>query len=129
MKRCAFLGVGLTVLVTSAPPAWAADEGPERLCVYYFGNSPTGNTMPTFHPALGKSAGREWVMDRSQGAGWQRADGLDFGYTDRGRTRMQVCRRSLEAGGRIAVPQGNWSGGLVLIPPDAAPAADTRPDG
>lgn len=70
MKRCAFLGAGLTVLVTSAPPAWAADEGPERLCVYYFGNSLTGNTMPTFHPALGKSAGREWVMDRSQGTGW-----------------------------------------------------------
>jgi hypothetical protein len=41
------------------------------LRVYYFGNSLTGNTMPTFHPELGKSAGREWAMARSQGAGWQ----------------------------------------------------------
>jgi hypothetical protein len=39
--------------------------------VYYFGNSLTGNTMPTFHPELGRSAGKEWTMERSQGAGWQ----------------------------------------------------------
>ena len=45
--------------------------GIERVRVYYFGNSLTGNTMPTFHPELGKSAGKEWVMERSQGAGWQ----------------------------------------------------------
>jgi hypothetical protein len=49
-----------------------AGEGPiHELRVYYFGNSLTGNTMPTFHEALGQTAGREWVVARSQGPGWQ----------------------------------------------------------
>jgi len=52
--------------------AAAAGEGSiERVRVYYFGNSLTGNTMPTFHPELGKSADRAWTIERSQGAGWQ----------------------------------------------------------
>ncbi len=50
-------------------------------------------------------------------AGWTRAEGLTFGYTDKGRTRMQVYRRELKAGEKVRVPQGNWSGGVVLVPP------------
>ncbi|MFW6164414.1 MAG: hypothetical protein ACODAJ_16715 [Planctomycetota bacterium] len=58
-------------LVLWALAAVSRAGGIERLRVYYFGNSLTGNTMPTFHPALGKSAGKEWIVERSQGAGWQ----------------------------------------------------------
>jgi hypothetical protein len=50
----------------------SAGEAPiQKLRVYYFGNSLTGNTMPTFHTALGRAAGKEWIIQRSQGAGWQ----------------------------------------------------------
>jgi len=71
MKRHTVVAIALAALLTAAPARAADGDGPDRLRVYYFGNSLTGNTMPTFHPAIGKSAGREWVMERSQGAGWQ----------------------------------------------------------
>jgi len=54
-------------------------------------------------------------------SGWQPVDGATFHYTDRGRTTMAIYRRALEAGQTVSIPQGNWSGGLVLIPPDGAP--------
>ena len=49
-------------------------------------------------------------------AGWQRAEGLTFWYTDKGRSRMTVYRKQVQAGEEVAVPQGNWSGGIVLAP-------------
>ncbi len=52
-------------------------------------------------------------------SGWTKVDGTEFGYTDRGRARMEVFRRDLEANHRIAIPQGNWSGGILLLPPPA----------
>ncbi len=51
--------------------------------------------------------------------GWTKVEGSEFGYTDRGRARMDVFSRPLEANRRIAIPQGNWSGGLLLLPPPA----------
>lgn len=49
---------------------------------------------------------------------WRKVDGATFGYTDRGRTRVQVFRRTVPAGEQVAIPQGNWSGGILLIPPE-----------
>jgi 2-methylisocitrate lyase-like PEP mutase family enzyme len=49
-------------------------------------------------------------------SGWKAADGKTFGYTDGGRTRMQVFVREVEAGQRIVIPQGTWTGGLLLLP-------------
>lgn len=49
--------------------------------------------------------------------GWKKVDGWTFGYTDRGRTGMQVFQRAVAAGEQITLPQGNWSGGILLIPP------------
>ncbi|MGB2819352.1 MAG: VCBS repeat-containing protein [Phycisphaerae bacterium] len=49
-------------------------------------------------------------------SGWEKVEGLAFGYTDKGRTRMHVYRRAVKAGQRLAIPQGNWTGGLVLLP-------------
>jgi len=50
--------------------------------------------------------------------GWEKVDGLTFGYTDKGRSRMQVYRRRVKPGEDIEIPQGNWSGTLVIIPGD-----------
>ncbi len=47
--------------------------------------------------------------------GWEPVKKLRFQYSDRGKTEIQVFERNLEAGERLAIPQGNWSGGLVLI--------------
>ncbi|MBM4088838.1 MAG: VCBS repeat-containing protein [Planctomycetes bacterium] len=49
-------------------------------------------------------------------SGWKPADGWSFGYTDAGRTRMQVFRRSIAQGERIVIPQDTWTGSLLLIP-------------
>ncbi len=50
-------------------------------------------------------------------SGWTLVKEKEFGYTDRNRARMDVFQRTLRANDRIAIPQGNWSGGLLLIPP------------
>ena len=49
--------------------------------------------------------------------GWTPLDGVEFGYTDPGRSRMQVFTRTLQANDRLTLPQGNWSGSILLIPP------------
>jgi hypothetical protein len=49
-------------------------------------------------------------------AGWQKVEGLCFHYTDKGRTVMEVFRRTCKAGTKLTVPQGNWSGTIVLAP-------------
>ena len=50
--------------------------------------------------------------------GWQRVNDWTFGYTDGGRTKMQVLRRDLTAGERIVIPQPSWTGGILLLPPE-----------
>lgn len=48
--------------------------------------------------------------------GWTAVPGLEFGYSDTGRTQMQVYERRVEAGEVVIVPQGNWTGGLLILP-------------
>ncbi|HSP44209.1 MAG TPA: exo-alpha-sialidase [Luteolibacter sp.] len=48
--------------------------------------------------------------------GWAAEPELSFAYTDTGRTRMNVFTRALKAGDDMEIPQGNWSGGLLLLP-------------
>ena len=49
--------------------------------------------------------------------GWEPADDLQFSYTDKNSSVMAVFQKQLKAGDGIVVPQGNWSGTIVLIPP------------
>ena len=49
-------------------------------------------------------------------AGWDAMDETSFDYTARNRTPMTVFRRDLAAGEEVDVPQGNWTGGIVLLP-------------
>ena len=48
-------------------------------------------------------------------AGWT-ATGQTFHYNDGGKTALAVFSRHLKTGEEIAIPQGNWVGGLVLLP-------------
>jgi len=64
--------------------------------------------------------------------GWTRLEGVSFWYTDRGRTRMGVYTRPCKAGQTIAIPQGNWTGGIVLaasLSGKAAGPATPKPAG
>ena len=47
-------------------------------------------------------------------AGWTRTDAT-FSYTDRGNTVMTVHARPLKAGETTDIPQGNWTGGVLLL--------------
>lgn len=48
--------------------------------------------------------------------GWAAIPDATFGYTDGGRTRLQVFQRNVSDGERVILPQGNWTGSLLLIP-------------
>jgi hypothetical protein len=51
-------------------------------------------------------------------AGWEAVPGMSFTYSDRGRSRMVVFRRMLGPGEALVLPQGNWSGLVLLLPPE-----------
>jgi len=51
-------------------------------------------------------------------SGWEPVPNLKFRYTDAARTPLQVFQRTMKAGARVAIPQGNWTGGLLLAPPE-----------
>jgi hypothetical protein len=50
--------------------------------------------------------------------GWTRLQDVSFWYTSDNKTRMSVFSRPLVSNERIPIPQGNWSGGILLIPPE-----------
>jgi hypothetical protein len=51
--------------------------------------------------------------------GWKQTP-VTFNYSDRGKTVMTVFTRDMRAGEEIEVPQGNWSGGIVVLPEEPA---------
>ena len=50
---------------------------------------------------------------------WKESPLGTFAYTDRNRTRLQIYTRNVNAGQRVVIPQGNWTGGLLLLPPES----------
>ncbi len=56
--------------------------------------------------------------------GWEVLDHSGFHYSTKHRTPMLIMRRSLKTGQTLAIPQTNWSGTLVLIPPQEDSAND-----
>jgi hypothetical protein len=48
--------------------------------------------------------------------GWEEIESGDFHYTDGGSTALQLFRKQVEAGESVPVPQGNWTGGMVVAP-------------
>lgn len=49
--------------------------------------------------------------------GWKAEPSPGFHYTDGGKTPMTIYSRPARAGEEIEIPQGNWTGTLVLLPP------------
>jgi len=60
------------------------------------------------------AAASDWQL-----AGWELVPDWTFCYTDRGRTKVRVYRRRLPAGPVVPLPQTGWTGGMLLIPPEA----------
>ncbi len=52
-------------------------------------------------------------------SGWIKVDGLQFRYNDGGKTQMQVYERKLKKGEKVTLPNGNWTGCMLLLPEDA----------
>jgi hypothetical protein len=50
-------------------------------------------------------------------AGWAPVPDVSFHYTDGGKTRMTVYSRTAKTGEELLIPQANWTGGLLLVPP------------
>ena len=51
--------------------------------------------------------------------GWTAVPASEFCYTDSGRTRLSLYQRRVPAGVEVVLPQGNWMGTLLLVPPTA----------
>ena len=49
---------------------------------------------------------------------WAALPAGKFHYTDKDKTPMTICARAAKTGEEIVVPQGKWSGTLLLLPPD-----------
>jgi hypothetical protein len=60
--------------------------------------------------------------------GWEPVEGWTFCYTDAGRSRMAVYRRRCGAGQTLVIPQGNWTGGMVLAQKIEAAIKVPEPD-
>ncbi len=63
---------------------------------------------------LATSAADDWQL-----ADWQPVPEWTFCYTDRGRTKVRVYRRRFPANATLPLPQTGWTGGMLLITPDA----------
>lgn len=50
--------------------------------------------------------------------GWVVHPGVRWSYSDRGKTRVVLATRRVEAGERIRIPHYGWAGTTVLLPPD-----------
>lgn len=63
--------------------------------------------------------------------GWNAVASAAFQYTDKGKTPMTVHCRAVKAGEELDIPQQNWAGTALLLPPDgvsvAALAAAAQP--
>jgi hypothetical protein len=59
--------------------------------------------------------------------GWKKIEGMTFRYTDGGRTQLQVYSHEVLQGESVTIPQGNWTGGLLLLPPGEEESEDNRP--
>ena len=68
-------------------------------------------------------------QEQTDTTGWTLVPDATFNYTDGGKTRMQVYSRQVDAGQTVSVPQGGWSGGLLLIPPEDRPLTQTTVTG
>jgi hypothetical protein len=97
------------------------DQVPDRLngwhCTRTLGGVParmrvTANRDTVLYMATATS---QPAMDTN---GWEPQPELGFRYTDGGRTTMQVFRRAIKAGESLDVPQGNWTGGVLLASPE-----------
>jgi len=49
--------------------------------------------------------------------GWEPVAESTFNYSDRGKSKLKVYRRAAKAGQDVLLPQGPWSGGLLLVEP------------
>jgi predicted neuraminidase len=71
------------------------------------------------------------AMVSSKGAtsfsGWKMEEGVEFRYTDGGKTRMQVWSREMKPDEEVTLPKGGWAGTLLLVPPDAKVAVTEAP--
>ena len=50
--------------------------------------------------------------------GWTTVPADNFHYGDKGRTPMAICSRALKAGEELSIPQGSWTGTMLLLSPD-----------
>ena len=78
------------------------------------------------HAKITVTARRDTVIHATTGkgqegtdtTGWELLDAEDFYYSTKHRSPMLIMHRPLKAGQTLRIPQTNWSGTLLLLPPE-----------
>ena len=60
--------------------------------------------------------------------GWTLVPEWRFNYTDANRTMLHVFRKPCKPGETVGIPQGNWTGGILLAPVMTGEAVEPKPD-
>ena len=60
--------------------------------------------------------------------GWRLERQWRFNYTDANRTKLRVFSRPVKAGQRIEIPQGGWTGCMLIAPKITGGASEPKPD-
>jgi len=60
--------------------------------------------------------------------GWRVVPEWRFWYTDANHTHLRVFQRTCRRGERIVIPQGNWTGGILLAPRMTGGPSSPEPD-
>ncbi|NQT15173.1 MAG: exo-alpha-sialidase [Planctomycetes bacterium] len=72
----------------------------------------TARRDTVIHAATGKG------QEGTDTTGWELLDAEGFHYSTKHRSPMLIMRRPLQAGQTLTVGQTNWSGALLLLPPE-----------
>jgi len=77
------------------------------------------------------AAGRLYLASSGGGVdlkGWRLERQWVFNYTDTNRTKLRVFSRPVEAGQRVEIPQGGWTGAMLIAPKITGGASEPKPD-
>lgn len=82
------------------------------------GGAPAGSVAITAETVtagfVAVATGDSSMVAKLQSEGWAADAALSFHYTDAGRTLMRVLHRTVVAGVTLAIPQGGWTGCVLL---------------
>lgn len=105
---------------------------PERIRGWQFTRLNGGENLAAFNATVDRDT-YLYVMTATSQPGiemsdWEEVPIEGLHYTDRGSTTLQLFRKIARAGESLTIPQGNWTGCMVVAPAITGVAEEPEPD-